>query len=188
MACGARSGLKLVAKGPTTGKVPLAKWPVEPIRVFDTALRFAELRMSTRCSCRLRKEQRTAKALSTKAVGVLKWEGGMHAQAFGAAWRAIRVAWHFFVAVIIERDGSNPLSVSHRFIDVPKVVSGISGHMSRELIGGHDGSLEEGTIIRDIGFVEGQGVLGQHHIAIHRVRAGRDAGAIAKKTFLLFFC
>src|SRR5207247_883338 len=69
-----------------------------------------------------------------------------------AAWRAIRVAWHFFVAVIIERDGSNPLSVSHRLIDIPKVVSGISGHMGRELIGGHDGSLEEGAIIRDVSF------------------------------------
>ena len=73
-----------------------------PIGVFDTALGFGELRMITRCSGRLRKEQRTAKALSAKTVGVLKEEGGMHAQAFGAAWCAIGIAWDLFVTMQIE--------------------------------------------------------------------------------------
>src|SRR5712692_7583865 len=99
--------------------------------------------MVTDHACPLREKQRTAKALSAKAVGVLKLEGGMHAQAFGAAWRAIGVAWHFFVPMAIERDGRDAKPVSHRLIDVPKVVRGISGHIGRELLGGHDGSLEE---------------------------------------------
>jgi len=60
----------------------------------------------------------------------------------------------------IEGDGSDARSVSHRLIDVPIVVSGISGHMGRELVGGNDSSLEEGAILGDVSFVEGQGVLG----------------------------
>ena len=52
-----------------------------PIGVFDTAFRFRELRMITGFSGRLRKEQRATKPLSAKAVGVLKLEGGSHAQA-----------------------------------------------------------------------------------------------------------
>src|SRR5258708_5712080 len=158
-----------------------------PIGVFDTPLGFGELRMSTRCSCRLRKEQRTAKALSTKAVGVLKEEGGMHAQAFGAAWSSIGVAWDFFVTMGIEWDGGDALSVSDRLIDVPKIVSGIGGDISRELMGGHDGLVEEGTKIGDIGFIERQGVLGQHDIAIDRISGCRHARAVAKQTFLFDF-
>src|SRR5947207_13866278 len=118
----------------------------------------------------LGKEQRAAKALSAKAVGVLKGEGGMHTQAFGATWRAIGVARDFFVAMAIERDGSDARPVSHRLIDIPVVVSSISGHIGRELVGGHHGSLEEGTIIRDVRLIEGPGVLGEHPLAIDRVR------------------
>ena len=129
-----------------------------PIGVFDAAFAFHELRMLTRLSCACGEEQGTAKALSAKAVGVLKGEGGMHAQACPAPGGAIRVTRDFFVAMAIEGDGSDARAVSHRLIDVPIVVSGISCYMGRELIGGHNGTLEERTIIGDIGFIEGQGV------------------------------
>ncbi len=56
--------------------------PFLPVEVFDTALTFGKLGMLTARSSQLRKEQGTAKALSAIAVGVLKEEGGMHAQAF----------------------------------------------------------------------------------------------------------
>jgi hypothetical protein len=73
---------------------------------------------------------------------------------------AIRVARDFVVAMGIEEDGSDARSVSHRLIDVPVVVSGISGHRGRELVGGNDSSLEERAIIGDVSFVERQRVLG----------------------------
>src|SRR5260370_6045854 len=141
--------------------------------------------MLTARSSRLRKEQGTAKALSVKAVGVPKEEGGMHTQAFGAAWGAIGIARDFFVAMAIEGDGSDARAVSHRLIDVPIVVSGISGHRGRELIGGHDGSLEEGAIRSDVRFIEGQGVLGEHHIARDGIRAGGHSSPIAKEADLV---
>ena len=56
--------------------------PFLPVEVFDTALAFDKLGLLTARSSRLREEQGTAKALSAIAVGVLKEEGGMHAQAF----------------------------------------------------------------------------------------------------------
>src|SRR2546421_9905337 len=158
-----------------------------PIGVLYTPLGFAELRMITRGSCRVRKQQGTAKALGTKAVGVLKEEGGMHAQACRAAWSSIGVARDFFVTMTIERDGSDARPVRHRLIDVPKVVSGFGCHMGRELIGGHDGSLEEGAIIGDVGFIEGLGILAQHRIAIHGVSTGGPPSAIAKEAHLFHF-
>src|SRR5947209_3742770 len=161
--------------------------PFLPVEVFDTALAFDKLGLLTARSSRLREEQGTAKALSAKAVGVLKEEGGMHTQAFGAAWGAIGIARDFFVAMAIERDGSDARPVSHRLIDVPVVVSGISGHMGRELIGGHDGLLEEGAIIRDVSFIEGQGVLSEHHLAIDGVCAGGHSSPIAKEADLFLF-
>ncbi len=59
--------------------------------------------------------------------------------------------------------------------------------MGGELIKRHDGSLEEGTKIGDIGFVERQGVLGQHHIAIDRIGTGSDTSAIAEEADLFLF-
>ena len=131
-----------------------------PVRVFDAAFALDKLGMLAGGSRRLRKEQGTAKALHAIATGVLELEGGMHAQACEASRGAIRVARDFIVAMGIEGDGSDARSVSHRLIDVPIVVSGISGHMGRELVGGNDSSLEEGAILGDVSFVEGQGVLG----------------------------
>ena len=50
-----------------------------PIGILDAAFAFGELSMLTGLSRAGRKEQGAAKALGTKAVGVLKLRGGMHA-------------------------------------------------------------------------------------------------------------
>jgi len=65
--------------------------------------------------------------------------------------------------------------VGNGLIDVPKIVSGISGEMSRQLLGGYDGLVEEGAKIGDIGFIERPGVLGEHGITIHGIGACRHA-------------
>src|SRR5438132_4396249 len=158
-----------------------------PIGIFDTAFGFGKWGMVTGLPGWFRKEEWTAKALGAKAIGVGKQVGGMHAQAFGATWGAIGVAWHFFVPMTIERDGGDALSVSHRLIDIPVVVSGISGHMRRELVGARDRALIEGTIVGDIGFIEGQGVLGKHHIAVDGIGGHCDARAITKQNYLFLF-
>ena len=50
-----------------------------PVGIFDTALGFRELLVVTRLAGWLWEEQGAAKALGTKAIGVLKLVGGMHA-------------------------------------------------------------------------------------------------------------
>ncbi len=87
----------------------------------------------------------------------------------------------------VEGNGSDAFSVCHRFIDVPEIIGRISGNMGRVLTKRHDGALEERTEIGHIGCIEGQGVLGQHHIAIHGVSAGSDPSAIAKEADLFLF-
>jgi hypothetical protein len=94
------------------------------------------------------------KRLRTIAVGVLELIGGMHAQACRAVWRAIGVARHFFVSMVVEWNGGNAEPSRHRLIDIPVVVGGISRHMDGELVGGNDGKLVEGTIVRDVGLIE----------------------------------
>ena len=97
-----------------------------PIGIFDAPSPFGELGMRTRFACRFRKEQRTTKALGAKAIGMLELEGGSHAQACRATWRAIGVTWHFFMAMGVERNSGDALPVRHRFIDVPEIGGRIS--------------------------------------------------------------
>ena len=101
------------------------------------------------------KEQRTAKALGAKAVGVLKWVRGIHAQAGPASRRAIGVARHFLVTMAIEGDGGNAFTMGHGFVDVPKVEGGIGGHMDGEVVKGHHAAQVERAVIGHIGFIEG---------------------------------
>jgi len=100
---------------------------------------------------------------------------------------AIGVVGDFFVTMAIERNSGDAGPVGDGLIDIPVVVGGISRDMGRELLGSHNGTLEEGTKIGDIRFVERQGELGQHHIAIDRIGACRHARAIAKEAFLFDF-
>jgi hypothetical protein len=64
------------------------------------------------------------------------------------------------VTVGVEGNGRDPSPMRHRFIDVPEIVSGIGGDMDWKLVGGTDSLLEEGAKIGDVGFIQGQGVLG----------------------------
>ncbi len=153
--------------------------PFFPIQVFDTTFGFGELGVLAGLASGLRKEQWAAKALGAVAIGVLEPEGGSHAQARPAVGGAIGVTTDFFVPVGVQRNGSDAVPMRHCLIDIPVVVGSISRHMRREAVGRHDGALVEGPIVAHIGLVEGQGVLGQHHLAIHRVGASGDARAIA---------
>jgi len=54
------------------------------------------------------------------------------------------------MAMRVEGNGSDAVTMSHRLIDVPVVVGGISRHMGGELVGGDDRALEERAIIGDI--------------------------------------
>jgi len=93
------------------------------------------------------------------------------------------------VPMAIEWDGGDAVPMRHRLIDIPVVEGGIGGDMGGQLVRGKDGVLEERAVIGDIRFVEGQGVLGQHHIAIDRISRGGHAGAIAPNVFFLcLFC
>src|SRR6266851_7093456 len=158
-----------------------------PIRVFDAAFAFGELGMRTGLARACRKEQGAAKALGAKAIGVLKLVRGMHTQARPAAWGAIGVAWHLFMPMIVEGNGGDAPPVGHRLIDIPIVKGSIGGHIGGELVGGNHDALVEWAVIRDIGFIERQGVLGQHHIAIDGISSSRHARAIAPDVFLFFF-
>jgi hypothetical protein len=50
--------------------------------------------------------------------------------------------------------------------------------MSGKLVQGNDGALEERAVRGHIAFIEGQGILGQDHIAIAGDGGRRHAGAI----------
>ena len=150
-----------------------------PVVVFDAA--FGELGMRTGLARACRKEQGAAKALGAKAIGVLKLGGGIHAQPGEASRGAIRVARYLFVPMGVEWDGADAPPVGHRLIDRPLVEGSIGRHMRGELVGGNHDALEERTVIRHIGFIERQGVLGEHHIAIDGSSRSRHAGAVAQR-------
>jgi hypothetical protein len=59
--------------------------------------------------------------------------------------------------------------------------------MGGELVGGHDGTLEQWAVIGHVAFIERQGVLGQHHVPVDGIGGRRDPGAVAPDEFLFFF-
>ena len=92
------------------------------------------------------------------------------------------------MAVIIERDGGDNLKVappSHRRTSSRRRHQRSHG-WGTELVRGNDGTPVEGTIIGDVRFIEGQGVLGQHHIAIDGIGGCRDPRAIAPEVLFDF--
>ena len=105
-----------------------------PIGIFEASFPFGELGVFTGLACRLRKEQRAAKALGTIAISVLELVGGMHAQACRAVGCAIGITTDFLVAVVVEGNGGNAMPVSHRLIDIPVVVGGISRYVGNWLV------------------------------------------------------
>src|SRR5438128_944126 len=111
----------------------------------------------------------------------------MHAQARLTARGAIGIAGDVFVTMAVERNGSDALAMSHRLVDVPEIESGIGGDVRGKLVGGDNSALKERTIIGDVGFIEGQGVLGEHDITIDRVGGSSYPGAVAKEANLFLF-
>ena len=55
------------------------------------------------------------------------------------------------------------------------------------VVRGHDEAAQQGAEIGEIGFIEGQRVLGEYHIAVDRIGGRRHPGAIAPDVFLFFF-
>jgi hypothetical protein len=70
--------------------------------------------------------------------------------------------------------------MGHRLIDVPVIEGGIGRHMDRELVKDDDGAQVQRTVIGDIGFMEGQGVLGDNDITVVRGSGSCHPGAVAK--------
>lgn len=84
-----------------------------------------------------------------------------------------------------ERNGGNVELSGHRLIDVAVIEGGIGGHMDGEVVKSHHGAQIERAVTGDIGFIERQGVLGQHDVAVVRIGSGCDAKAIAKQASFL---
>ncbi len=89
-----------------------------PIGVLDTAFLLEKLRVATVLAGRLGKEQGTAKALGTVAVGMGELVGGVHAQALRAERGAIGIALALRMAMAIEGNGGDA-ATGHGLIDVP---------------------------------------------------------------------
>ena len=71
-------------------------------------------------------------------------------------------------------------------MDPPAVVGGIGGQIPGILSAGQHTAAQEGTKIGEVGFIEGQGILGEHDLAVDRVSGRGHARAIAPEVFLLF--
>jgi hypothetical protein len=127
----------------------------------------------------LGKEQRTAKTLCLVTVGVQEEEDRLHAQAFGTVRHAIGVATYLLVAMRVERDSRDPLAVGHRLLHIPEIIGGIGCDVGGVATQRRNGTLGERAEIAHIGLMEGQSILGQHHVAIDGISTGRDTGAIA---------
>src|SRR5437588_9651373 len=75
------------------------------------------------------------------------------------------------------------VAVGTRLVDIPRIVSGISGDMQgKEPEHGHRLDVDAQKIT-DIAGVEGLGEIGKDHIAVVRRGRGGDAGAVAPQVF-----
>jgi hypothetical protein len=154
---------------------------------LDTAFLFTKLLMVTGLAGRRWIEQRTAVALRAVALGMLELVGRMHAQADGTQRSAIGIALIHWMSMLIERNGGNTSATHTGLIGVPGVEGSISGDMDGKGMEHGDRLDVKRHKVGDVVFVEGQGGVGQHHIAVDRISGGCDAGAVAPDEFL-FFC
>ena len=180
----------LRVEGLVEGAVTIQQGAHQPtsfgIDVLDTALALDELLMVARLAGVLWEEERTAKALGAVAVGMAERVGGVHAQACRAVGGPIGVAWDVLVSMAVERDSGNAPPMGYRFVDVPVIEGGISGHMDREAVKGHDRPQVQRAVIGHIGFIEGQGVLGDDHLTIAGNSGSGHARAIAPEVLFDF--
>ena len=100
------------------------------VDVLDTAFGGGKLSVVTTGSfTRRRKVQGAAIELSTIAIGMGKDVGGMHAQAFGTQGNAIGVAFKGGMSMLILGNGGDAAVQRTFLVDVPRVISSISGGM-----------------------------------------------------------
>ena len=136
-------------------------------------------------SCFFWKEQGTLEALGTVAIGMVELKSGMHRHADGTTRSAVRQAGKGRFAVLVEWNRRDAAMASWCLIHVPRIIGRIRRQIGGKLLEGHDGLLRQGTKIGDIAFVEGQGVLSQHHGSIVRMGRNGDASAITPNQFFL---
>ena len=158
-----------------------------PVEVLDTAFAFGKLRMVAGLAAWLRKKQRAAKALRAIAVGVGELKGGMHAPAFLTQRHAIRSAMTLRMAMGIEGDGRHAVTMSHHLVHIPGIEGRIGGQMRGKKAQGTHGANVGREEVTDVVFIEGQGVLSQHHIPIHGDDRAGYARAVAPEVFFDFF-
>jgi hypothetical protein len=154
-----------------------------PIDIFDTAFAFDELCVIADFARFFGKEQRALETLGTIARGMIELKSRMHEQAFGASWSSVSLTDNGSFAVLIEWDCSNASMANGALIGIPRVIGCISRNMSRELIESDNSLLVEGTKIRDIAFIEGEGVFGKNNGSIVNDRGDSDPSAIAPEKF-----
>ncbi len=89
--------------------------------------------------------------------------------------------------MLVERNGGNASTCSTGLVDVPGVISSISGDMDgKSHEHGHRLDVER----REVGhvpFIEREGEISQHDIAVDRVDGGCHARAVPPDVFFLFF-
>jgi hypothetical protein len=98
-------------------------------------------------ACRVRKEQGTEEALRSVAVGVIELERGLHAQPLATDRDSIMVTKAVMMSMPTPGNGPNPAMTSSRLIDIPRIKSGVSGNVGREVGKRYDRLLIERTKI-----------------------------------------
>lgn len=159
-----------------------------PIEILDAAFAFDKLFMLARLASVVGKEQGTLEALGSKAIGVVELHGGMHRQADGAARSAISQASKGGLGRFSEWDSGDAPMASGGFVDIPCIISSISGEIGWEVIECKNGLMVKRAKIRDVIVVEGVSVFGKHNGSILGDDGGSNTGPIAPDEFFLLFC
>ena len=101
------------------------------VDVLDTAFLLGELCMVADLSRRFRKQERTAVALGTIAVGMSELVGRVHAQPPGAQRYAVSIALRERIVMLIQGNGGDAATADGCLIRIP----GIEGRISNDMRG-----------------------------------------------------
>ena len=89
--------------------------------------------------------------------------------------------------MLVERNGGHPRTCGTGLVDVPGVIGSISGDMDGKSHEHGHGLDVERREVGHIAFIEGQGEISQHDIAVDGIGGCRHARAVAPDVFLFFF-
>lgn len=157
-----------------------------PGDVLHTAFAFDTLFVLTRLASLRRKKQGALEALSMIARGMIEEDGRMHGQADGTARSAMSQASKRCLGRFSERNSSDAVVTSGGFMDVPRIIGCIADQVGREVIEGENGLTRERAERRDIVFVEGLSLFGEHDGSLLSHDGGSDAGPRAPDELFLF--